>query len=46
MNVGLMKMGLTNGLIVWGFVPQRFENWDCFRFQVKNRAGGGAGGGF
>jgi len=29
-------MGLTNGLIVWDFLLQRFENWDCFRFQLEN----------
>lgn len=32
-------MGLTNGLIVWGFLPQLFENWVCFRFQLENGGG-------
>jgi len=34
-------MDLTSGLIVWGFLPERFENWDCFRFQLENGVGVG-----
>jgi hypothetical protein len=36
-------MGLTNGLIVWDFLPQRFENWDCFPFQLENGNEGAEG---